>query len=170
MKYKNVFGIVGWKNSGKTTLVENLVKNITDQGYQVSTIKHAHHSFDIDHEGTDSFRHRKAGAKEVVLASRKRWALIHELVDEPEKDFDFLVNRIAPTDLILVEGFKGENHKKIEVFRSSINKPLLSEKDNNIIAIATDDKNFNYAGKKILDLNDYNSISLFIRNLLKENL
>ena len=89
MKYKNVFGIVGWKNSGKTTLVESLVKYITVQGYQVSTIKHAHHSFDIDHEGTDSFKHRKAGAKEVLLASRKRWALIHELIDEPEKDFDF---------------------------------------------------------------------------------
>ena len=140
MKYKNVFGIVGWKNSGKTTLVESLVKYITEQGYQVSTIKHAHHSFDIDHEGTDSFRHRKAGAKEVILASRKRWALIHELIDEPEKDFDFLVNSISPTDLILVEGFKEEGHNKIEVIRAENKKIPIYQSDNGILAIVSDYK------------------------------
>ena len=140
MKYKNVFGIVGWKNSGKTTLVESLVKYLTEQGYQVSTIKHAHHSFDIDHEGTDSFRHRKAGAKEVILASRKRWALIHELIDEPEKDFDFLVNSISPTDLILVEGFKEERHNKIEVIRAENKKIPIYKNDNGILAIVSDYK------------------------------
>ena len=138
MKYKNVFGIVGWKNSGKTTLVESLVKCITDQGYQVSTIKHAHHSFDIDHEGTDSFRHRKAGAKEVILSSRKRWALINELIGEPEKDFDFLVSSISPTDLILVEGFKEEKFNKIEVIKSTNKKIPIYKSDNDILAIVSD--------------------------------
>ena len=138
MKYKNVFGIVGWKNSGKTTLVESLVKCITDQGYQVSTIKHAHHSFDIDHEGTDSFRHRKAGAKEVILSSRKRWALINELIGEPEKDFDFLVSSISPTDLILVEGFKEEKFNKIEVIKSANKKIPIYKSDNDILAIVSD--------------------------------
>ena len=138
MKYKNVFGIVGWKNSGKTTLVESLVKCITDQGYQVSTIKHAHHSFDIDHEGTDSFRHRKAGAKEVILSSRKRWALINELIGEPEKDFDFLVSSISPTDLILVEGFKEEKFNKIEVIKSANKKIPIYKSDNDILAVVSD--------------------------------
>ena len=138
MKYKNVFGIVGWKNSGKTTLVESLVKCITDQGYQVSTIKHAHHSFDIDQEGTDSFRHRKAGAKEVILSSRKRWALINELIGEPEKDFDFLVSSISPTDLILVEGFKEEKFNKIEVIKSANKKIPIYKSDNDILAIVSD--------------------------------
>ena len=138
MKYKNVFGIVGWKNSGKTTLVESLVKCITDLGFQVSTIKHAHHSFDIDHEGTDSFRHRKAGAKEVILSSRKRWALINELIGEPEKDFDFLVSSISPTDLILVEGFKEEKFNKIEVIKSANKKIPIYKSDNDILAIVSD--------------------------------
>ena len=161
MKYKNVFGIVGWKNSGKTTLVENLVKNITDQGYQVSTIKHAHHSFDIDHEGTDSFRHRKAGAKEVVLASRKRWALIHELMDEPEKDFDFLVNSIAPTDLILVEGFKEEGHNKIEVIRGENKKIPIHMLDKSVLAIAADYKILDVS-LPIFHLDEISKISNFI--------
>ena len=120
--------------------IRDRVKYITVQGYQVSTIKHAHHTFDIDHEGTDSFRHRKAGAKEVVLASRKRWALIHELMDEPEKDFDFLLNRIAPTDLILVEGFKEEGHNKIEVIRGENKKAPIHKSDENVLAIAADYK------------------------------
>ena len=140
MKYKNVFGIVGWKNSGKTTLVESLVKCITNLGFQVSTIKHAHHSFDIDHEGTDSFRHRKAGAKEVILSSRKRWALINELIGEPEKDFDFLVSSISPTDLILVEGFKEEKFNKIEVIKSANKKIPIYKSDNDILAIVSDFK------------------------------
>ena len=161
MKYKNVFGIVGWKNSGKTTLVENLVKNITDQGYQVSTIKHAHHSFDIDHEGTDSFRHRKAGAKEVVLASRKRWALIHELMDEPEKDFDFLVNSIAPTDLILVEGFKEEGHNKIEVIRGENKKIPIHVSDETVLAIAADYKILDIS-LPIFHLDEISKIANFI--------
>ena len=161
MKYKNVFGIVGWKNSGKTTLVENLVKNITDQGYKVSTIKHAHHSFDIDHEGTDSFRHRKAGAKEVVLASRKRWALIHELMDETEKDFDFLVNRIAPTDLILVEGFKAEVHNKIEVIRRENKKTPIHKSDENVLAIAADYKILDVS-LPIFHLDEISKIANFI--------
>ena len=151
MKYKNVFGIVGWKNSGKTTLVENLVKNITDQGYKVSTIKHAHHSFDIDHEGTT----------EVLLASRKRWALIHELVDEPEKDFDFLVNRIAPTDLILVEGFKAEVHNKIEVIREENKKTPIHMSDENVLAIAADYK-ISDVSLPIFHLDEISKIANFI--------
>ena len=161
MNYKNVFGIVGWKNSGKTTLVESLVEHITYQGYQVSTIKHAHHSFDIDHEGTDSFRHRKAGAKEVILASKKRWALMHELKDEPEKDFDFLVNSIAPTDLILVEGFKEEGHNKIEVIREENNKTPIHETDNSILALVTDYKILD-GSLPVFHLDDISKIADFI--------
>ena len=112
MKNKRVFGIVGWKNSGKTTLVERLVSYFTKKGYKVSTIKHAHHSFDVDYEGTDSFRHRVAGASEVLLTSRNRWALIHELREEMEPDFEYLLNKLGKVDLVLIEGFKNGQHPK----------------------------------------------------------
>ncbi|MFL2802731.1 MAG: molybdopterin-guanine dinucleotide biosynthesis protein B [Paracoccaceae bacterium] len=167
MKNKNIFGIVGWKNSGKTTLVEKLVQYLTDKGYQISTIKHAHHSFDIDHEGTDSFRHRKAGAKEVILASRKRWALMHELKDKPEKDFDFLVNSLSQTDLILVEGFKEERHNKIEVIRRENKKTPIHKTDESILAIATDYK-ITDASLPIFHLDEISKIADFI--LKKVNL
>ncbi|KXF76958.1 molybdopterin-guanine dinucleotide biosynthesis protein MobB [Paramesorhizobium deserti] len=136
---KRVFGITGWKNSGKTTLTVRLVEELTRRGWRVSTIKHAHHDFDIDHEGTDSFRHRKAGAGEVAIVSNRRWALMHELQDENEPSLDEIIERLAPCDLVLVEGYKREPHKKIEARRTEGRKgDRLSASDPNILAIASD--------------------------------
>ena len=101
-----VIGVAGFKNAGKTTLVEKLVTELTARGHRISTVKHAHHSFDIDHEGRDSFRHRKAGAGEVAVVSRHRWAIIHELRDEVEPTLDEILSKLAPCDLVIVEGYK----------------------------------------------------------------
>ena len=109
-----VFGITGWKNSGKTTLVVRLVEEFTARGFRVSTVKHAHHAFDIDREGTDSHRHRVAGASEVALVSGRRWALMHELRDDDEPALGEILARLSPCDLVLIEGYKREAHAKIE--------------------------------------------------------
>jgi molybdopterin-guanine dinucleotide biosynthesis protein B len=110
-----VFGITGWKNSGKTTLVEGVVRELVRCGLKVATVKHAHHDFDIDQPGKDSHRHRLAGAGEVIVASAKRWALIHELRDAPEPGLAALLAKLSPCDLVIVEGFKREPHPKLEV-------------------------------------------------------
>ena len=134
-----VFGITGWKNSGKTTLTERLVAEFTRRGFRVSTVKHAHHDFDIDREGADSYRHRLAGAAEVAIVSGRRWALMHELRGEHEPKLDEILARLAPCDLVLVEGYKRESHPKIETRRldAKDNKPL-SAVDPNIRAVAAD--------------------------------
>jgi molybdopterin-guanine dinucleotide biosynthesis protein B len=136
---QRVFGITGWKNSGKTTLTERLVAELTGRGWSVSTVKHAHHDFDIDIEGTDSFRHRAAGAREVAVVSGRRWALMHELRGEDEPKLDAILARLAPCDLVLVEGYKREGHRKIEARRKDARdtKPL-SPGDPNIVAVAAD--------------------------------
>ena len=132
-----VFGITGWKNSGKTTLVVKLVAAFTRRGLDVSTVKHAHHAFDIDTPGTDSFRHREAGAREVMIVSGIRWALMHELRAEAEPPLDAALSRISPCDLILVEGYKRERHPKIEVRRrEAASREPLSARDSSIVAIA----------------------------------
>ncbi len=131
-----VIGVAGFKNAGKTTLVERLVSNLTSRGYRVSTIKHAHHSFDIDHEGRDSFRHRKAGATEVAVVSRHRWAIIHELREEDEPPLDRLLSKLAPCDLVIVEGYKRDTHHKIEVRNLALHHPELAGEDPTIVAIA----------------------------------
>lgn len=113
----NIYGVVGWKNSGKTTLVEKVVAEITERGFTVSTVKHAHHAFDIDHEGKDSWRHRQAGAAQVLVASSQRWALMSELRGAPEPPLDKLVAHLDPVDLVLVEGFKAHGHPKLEAYR-----------------------------------------------------
>jgi molybdopterin-guanine dinucleotide biosynthesis adapter protein len=110
-----VIGVAGFKNAGKTTLVEKLVVELTGRGWRVSTVKHAHHSFDIDHEGRDSFRHRKAGASEVAVVSRHRWAIIHESRAEEEPPLADILAKLAPCDLVIVEGYKRDFHDKIEV-------------------------------------------------------
>ncbi len=161
MKLTGLFGIVGWKNSGKTTLVERLVSHITKRGYTVSTIKHAHHSFDIDHAGTDSHRHRVAGATEVMLASSNRWAIIHELREEAEPDFDFLVNKLGEVDLILVEGFKHGKHKKLEVIRFANRKSPIFEEDHNVVAIATDGIQVDN-GLSVFNIDEVSKIADFI--------
>ncbi|MCL7998234.1 molybdopterin-guanine dinucleotide biosynthesis protein B [Brucella sp. 21LCYQ03] len=134
-----LFGITGWKNSGKTTLTERLVQELTRRGYRISTIKHAHHNFDIDHVGTDSWRHRNAGAAEVAIVSSARYAIMHENLGENEPSLSAIAAKLAPCDLVLVEGYKTESHKKIELRRSGGHDgPALCEADSNIVAIASD--------------------------------
>ena len=125
----NIFGIAGWSGSGKTTLIVNLLPELTTRGLSVSTVKHAHHEFDIDKPGKDSFVHRMSGATEVVIGSKTRWALMHEGRGEAEPRLDELVARMAPVDLILIEGFKSEDYEKLEVHRPSLGKTLLCRDD-----------------------------------------
>lgn len=139
MTHPPVFGITGWKNSGKTRLVTRLVAEFTARGLKVSTVKHAHHSFDIDHPGTDSFRHREAGAQQVALVSGRRWALMHELNGDEEPPLNEILARLAPCDLILIEGYKRESHPKIEARRAeSADRGALAPRDPNILAVASD--------------------------------
>lgn len=136
---QRIFGISGWKNSGKTGLAVRLVAEFTRRGYRISTIKHAHHDFDIDKVGADSFRHREAGAHEVTIVSGTRYAIMHELRGAPEPSFEEIVARIAPCDLILIEGYKREPVPKIEARRlQSANREPLAPNDPNIVAIAAD--------------------------------
>lgn len=134
-----VIGVVGWKNNGKTTLVVRLVEHLSAQGLRVSTVKHAHHAVDLDQPGKDTYRHREAGACEVMLATARRWALIHELRDEPEPPLDELLARMSPVDLVIVEGFKRFPHPKIEVHRRERGTPLLAREDPTILAVASDE-------------------------------
>jgi molybdopterin-guanine dinucleotide biosynthesis protein B len=157
-----VFGITGWKNSGKTTLTERLVTELTRRGYRVSTVKHAHHDFDIDKEGADSWRHRAAGALEVAVVSGRRWALMHELRGEDEPRLDDILERLAPCDLVLVEGYKREAHRKIETRRLGARSlDPLTAGDPNIRAVAADHA---VAGESVpvFGLDDVASIADFI--------
>lgn len=136
---RRVLGITGWKNSGKTTLTERLVAELVRRGWKVSTVKHAHHDFDIDKPGTDSFRHRSAGAAEVAIVSDRRWALMHELHGEAEPPLEQILARLAPCDLVIVEGYKREGHAKIEARRLEAKDTApLSATDAAIVAIAAD--------------------------------
>ena len=133
---QKVIGVAGFKNAGKTTLVEKLVRELTVRGYRITTVKHAHHSFDIDHEGRDSFRHRQAGASEVAVISGQRWAIIHELRGEDEPSFAAILAKLAPCDLVIVEGYKHGEHQKIEVRNLAFDHPNLAGDDPTIVAIA----------------------------------
>lgn len=136
---QRVFGVTGWKNSGKTTLTEKLVTELCRRGWTISTVKHAHHDFDIDIEGADSFRHRQAGASEVAVVSGRRWALMHELRGEDEPPLQAILSRLAPCDLVLVEGYKREAHSKIETRRRDAKDTVpLSPGDPHIMAVAAD--------------------------------
>jgi molybdopterin-guanine dinucleotide biosynthesis protein B len=164
-----ILGLAGWSGSGKTTLVSNLIPQLKKMNISVSSLKHAHEGFDIDKPGKDSYVHRQAGAKEVLISSNKRFALMHEYKKE-EISLNSLIKKLSPVDLILIEGWKKENIKKIEVYRKEINKPLLTNNDKNIIAIATNDKSININNMTILDLNNYEKIAKFIYALIqKEN-
>lgn len=133
-----IFGIAGWSGSGKTTLLIGLIPLLVRHGITVSTVKHAHHAFDVDRPGKDSYRHREAGATEVMISSAARWALMHEHRDVPEPTLDDLVRNMTPVDLLLVEGFKHEGHEKLEVYRPSVGKPPLYRDDPKVVAIASD--------------------------------
>ncbi len=135
-----VFGFAAWSGSGKTTLIENLIPLLAQQGFRVSVIKHAHHAFDVDKPGKDSFRHRQAGAAEVLVSSGARWALMHELRSETEPELPQLLARLSPCDLVLVEGFKLQPIPKIEIHRQATGSPLLHPGDPHIVAVATDVK------------------------------
>lgn len=157
-----IYGVVGWKNAGKTGLMERLVAEITTRGFSVSTVKHAHHAFDVDHPGKDSYRHRVAGATEVLLASRKRVALMHELRDEDEPKLDALLAKLSPVDLVLIEGYKRDTHPKIEAHRQETGNPLIAPEDPSIRAVASDtalDLKL-----PVFDLNDTATIADFILN------
>lgn len=156
-----VFGVVGWKNNGKTTLVERLVTHLTDAGYRISTVKHAHHEVDLDQPGKDTWRHREAGAHEVVLATARRWAVIHELRGAPEPSLDALLARMTPVDLVIVEGFKRFPHPKLEVHRRERATPLLAEEDPSIVALATDEP-FPHSTLPQFGLDDIPSIAAFV--------
>lgn len=134
-----VFGFAGWSGSGKTTLIEQLIPRFIAQGLTVSLIKHAHHEFDLDRPGKDSFRHREAGCREVLVTSAVRWALQHELRGRPELTLAEALQRLSACDLALVEGFKGAAIPKLEVYRASVGKPLLHPRDPEIVAVATDE-------------------------------
>jgi len=133
-----LFGLAGWSGSGKTTLMKALLPELIGRGVTVSTIKHAHHSFDVDQPGKDSYEHRRAGAHEVMVASAHRWALMRELHGAAEPSLEALIARMAPVDLLLVEGFKRHPHPKLEVHRPSNGKPLLCPDDPHIVAVASD--------------------------------
>jgi molybdopterin molybdotransferase len=156
-----IYGVIGWKNAGKTGLMERLVAEIRARGFNVSTIKHAHHAFDLDHPGKDSHRHRQAGAREVLLASHKRWALLHELGDAPEPPLSHLLDKLAPADLVLVEGYKRDTHAKIEVFREPAGHELIQPGDPTVRAVAADVA-LAALPVPVFDLNDTRAIADFI--------
>lgn len=163
---RRVFGITGWKNSGKTTLTERLVAEFRARGFSVSTVKHAHHEFDIDTPGTDSFRHRAAGAGEVAIVSDRRWALMHELRGETEPTLDDVLARLSPCDLVLVEGYKRDQHPKIETRRlDAKERRPLSSASPNVMAIAADHP---LPGEHlpVFSLDDIQAIADFIAKVL----
>lgn len=157
-----VFGVTGWKNSGKTTLLTRLVAEFVRRGFCVSTVKHAHHDFDIDKPATDSFRHREAGAGEVMIVSGTRWALMHELRSEAEPALETVLQRLSPCDLILVEGYKREAHPKIEARRGgALRSDPLAPDDPSILAVAADHAT-DPAGRPLFGLDDVPAIADFI--------
>ncbi|MFN3984602.1 MAG: molybdopterin-guanine dinucleotide biosynthesis protein B [Rhodocyclaceae bacterium] len=157
-----VIGFAGWSGSGKTTLVEQVVRALVARGLTVSLIKHAHHSFDIDHSGKDSWRHRQAGCREVVVSSRNRWSLIHELRDEAEASLDELLSHLSPCDIALVEGFKRAPIAKIEVHREAASESLLFPADPHIVAVATDATGLDTGGLPRLDINRPEEVADFV--------
>ena len=157
-----VFGFAGWSGAGKTTLIRQVIARLVGEGFRVATVKHAHHDFDIDRPGKDSWEHRKAGAGEVLVVSDTRWALMHELNGAPEPGLAELLGKLSPADIVLVEGFKRSSIPKLEVFRAANEKPPLHPGDPSIIAIASDIA-FPEAGRPVLALDDFAAIAEFVR-------
>ena len=153
-----IIGLAGWSGSGKTTLIAKLIPRLIERGLRVSTLKHAHHGFDLDKPGKDSFMHRVAGATEVIISSAKRWAILHELRDEPEWNMADLVAKMSPVDLVLVEGFKRDSFPKLEIHRAENDKPLLHPDDPYIVAVACDTA-LPHAKVPVIDLNDIDAVA-----------
>ena len=158
MSGAHVLGIVGWSGSGKTTLITRVIPVLTERGIRVATLKHAHHKFDVDQPGKDSYEHRKAGACEVIVSSARRWVQMHEVGDGAEATLSELLARVSPCDLILVEGFKTDRHPKLEVFRAAAGNAPLHPEDRRIVAIASD-RAFPGAGIPVVDLNDIPAVA-----------
>ncbi len=156
-----ILGLGGWSGAGKTTLMAKLIPELVGRGITVSTMKHAHHGFDVDQPGKDSFVHRAAGATEVLIGSEKRWALMHELRAEAEPSAVELARHMTPVDLLLIEGFKREPHDKLEIYRADNGKPLLANQDPTYVAILTDSP-VAEAKVPVIDLNDVRAIADFI--------
>ena len=153
-------GLCGWSGSGKTTLMVRLIPEFRARGLDISTVKHAHHGFDIDKPGKDSYVHREAGASEVLVASSRRWALVHEVRDEPEPGLSDLLYRLSSVHLVIVEGFKRDSHPKVEVHRPALGKPLLQPGDACIRAVASDARLD--VAVPVLDLNDPVGVADFL--------
>jgi molybdopterin-guanine dinucleotide biosynthesis protein B len=158
MNQTRVLGIVGWSGSGKTTLITKLIPLLVKRGLRIATLKHAHHSFDVDKPGKDSYEHRKAGAGEVIVSSSQRWVQMHELGGGIEATLVQLLKRLSPCDLVLVEGYKSEKHTKIEVFRQAADKDPLYPGDKHIVAIASD-RMIAGADIPVVDLNDIEAVA-----------
>ena len=161
MRSPRIYGVTGWKNSGKTTLVERLVTEITGRGLTVSTVKHAHHGFDVDQPGKDSHRHRTAGATQVLVTSRLRWALMTELREAEESPLAEFLARLDPVDLVLVEGYKRDGHPKIEARRVATAQDLIASADETIEAVAADAP-LQGLTVPVFDLDDIPAIADFI--------
>lgn len=155
-----LYGVTGWKNAGKTGLMERLVEEITRRGFSVSTVKHAHHTFDVDHPGRDSYRHRSAGATQVMLSSRNRWALMTEMRGRDEQPLSALLAKLDPVDLVLIEGYKRDTHPKVEAYRAQAGNPLIAPDDPTIRAVAADSAVD--IDRPVFDLNDTHAIADFI--------
>jgi molybdopterin-guanine dinucleotide biosynthesis protein B len=153
-----IIGLAGWSGSGKTTLIKKLIPRLIARGISVSTLKHAHHGFDLDQPGKDSFFHRTAGATEVIISSAKRFAILHELRDEQEWDLPDLVAKMSPVDLVLVEGYKRDAFPKLEIHRAANGKPLIHPEDPHIVAIASDTA-LPAAKVPVIDLDDIEAIA-----------
>jgi molybdopterin-guanine dinucleotide biosynthesis protein B len=153
-----VLGLVGWSGSGKTTLLIKLIPLLVSRGLKIATLKHAHHAFDVDQPGKDSYVHRKAGASEVIVSSARRWVQMHEIGEGAEATLADHLQRLSPCDLVLVEGYKSERHPKIEVFRAAMGKAALHAGDPHIVAVASDQA---LAGVKLpmVDLNDIAAVA-----------
>jgi molybdopterin-guanine dinucleotide biosynthesis protein B len=161
MNSARVLGVAGWSGSGKTTLMTKLIPLLVGRGVRVATLKHAHHAFDVDQPGKDSYEHRRAGACEVIVSSARRWVQMHEVGDGPEATLAQLLARLSPCDLVLVEGFKTGQHPKMEVFRRAVGKTPLHPEDPRIIAIASD-QDFPGAGIPRVDINDIEAIAAMV--------
>ena len=156
----NIFGVTGWKNAGKTGLMERLVAEFCSRGFRVSTLKHAHHSFDVDHPGKDSHRHRTAGASQVLLASTERWALMNEHRGAPEPSLAALLAKLDPVDLVLIEGWKRDKHPKVEAWRTETGNQLIAPSDPTILAVASDTTL--ELDRPVFDLDDTAAVADFI--------
>jgi len=158
MTATKILGIAGWSGSGKTTLIIRLIPELNRRGLKVATLKHAHHNFDVDKEGKDSYEHRKAGAGEVIVSSARRWVQMHEVGEGKEATLAQLLQKLSPCDLVLVEGFKTDRHPKMEVFRKDAQKTPLYPEDDRIVAIASD-QGLPDATVPVVDLNNVAAVA-----------